>query len=302
MLTEKSIIQEIADLQNLSTLVDTYKIIAVSTMQRIRRSVLENRAFHTGLNSIFRQVKRAYLRTLEREARGKQIDEKQTSFLRRNRKTILLCLTSNTGLYGELINKVFDFFLGAWKKFQADAGIVGRIGKLLFEQAAPHTPFRYYDFADTRIDIEGLKKITRELATYERVIVCYGQFRSLFQQEPTSTEISGLAIGLEEAATEEKEEKEATYIFEPSLEKVAAFFESEIFASLLEQVFHESRLAKVASRTILLDSAAVNIDKALERMALSRQRIRHRAMNRRQLNAMSGLAFWSLPQQTRMVI
>lgn len=291
MLTEKSIQQEISDLENLSTLVDTYKIIAVSTMQKIRKSVLENRAFHTGLGSIFQEIKRAYLKALEAEAGGRKIDEKRLSFVKRNQKTMLLCLTANTGLYGELINRIFEVFFNAWKKLRHDPGVVGRVGKLLFMSSAPRTPFRYYDFPDNRMDIEALKIIVRELAEYERVIVYHGKFRSLFLQEAASSEISGFVsyeIG------KGGEEKEVTpYIFEPSLEKVAIFFETEIFASLLEQVFHESRLSKVSSRAVLLDSAAVNIERALGRSALEKQRVRHLVMNRKQINAMSGVALWS---------
>ena len=65
----------------------------------------------------------------------------------------------------------------------------------------------------------------------------------------------------------------AKYIFEPSLETIVIFFETEIFSSLLEQVFHESRLAKLASRMVLLDRASVAVAHALARTVSKRSRL-----------------------------
>ena len=76
-----------------------------------------------------------------------------------------------------------------------------------------------------------------------------------------------------EVPTEKSEDKSfQLYFFEPSLEEVVIFFETEIFASLLEQVFHESRLAKTASRMMLLDRASQNIDKSFDRLFFQKQR------------------------------
>lgn len=296
MLTENTIQQHISELQNFSILVDTYKIIAVATIQKIKKSVLENRVFHMGLASIFQEVKRSYLKALEAEAILGKIDEKRLSFVKHNRKTMQLVLTANTGLYGELINRVFEFFWNAWNKMDGDPGVVGKVGKLLFASVSPRVPFRYYDFPDNQMDIEALRKISRELTEYERVIVYHGRFRSLFFQEPTSSEISGLVgfeIGKEKEEKESTEKRAASYIFEPSLEAVAIFFETEIFASLLEQTFNESRLAKISSRAVLLDSASVKIEKALERLVLDKQRVYHMKINRKQINMMSGVTLWA---------
>ena len=78
-----------------------------------------------------------------------------------------------------------------------------------------------------------------------------------------------------------------------SLEEVSLFFETEIFASLLEQIFHESRLAKLASRMVLLDHAIINIESELKRTSLSKQRVHHRTLNRHLLDSLSGVSLWS---------
>ena len=69
------------------------------------------------------------------------------------------------------------------------------------------------------------------------------------------------AFGKEEK--EIKDEGGIKFIFEPSLEEVFNFFDAEIVASLLQQTFHESRLAKLASRLLLLDRSIVKVEEAL---------------------------------------
>ncbi len=291
MINEQIVQQEIDQLQSLIVLVEAYETIAGTSVRRIRGSVLANREFHVGLNRIFREVTSAYRKEVEHIMEKKEIKIEGSGFslIKRTKKTVLMLLSANTGLYGDVINRIFMAFIKEKRRTQCDVIIVGRIGKMFFEEVMPGSPFTYFDFPDNAIAIENLKQISMFVAQYEKVVAFYGIFKNLLTQQVRASVVSGV-----ELPTEKSEEKSfQLYFFEPSLEEVALFFENEIFASLLEQIFQESRLAKLAARMVLLDHATVNIEEKLKRVNLEKQRTRHRAINRQLIGSLSGVALWS---------
>lgn len=289
MLNLHDINSEITRLGDLKILVETYKLIASSTMQKIRNSVLQNRAFHAGLNKIFQEVTRAHQKELLRIMRLRRGKNKTNLPVAaaQDSKRLFIFLSANTGLYGDIISKTFSFFTQEFNKAPADIVVVGRIGKSLMEEFLPEKKFTYFDFPDDRIDVGALAAITNFTAHYEKVFAFYGRFRSFLTQEPVTSSITG-----EEEISGGGAKEEARYLFEPSLEIVVAFFEKEIFASLLEQAFNESRLAKLASRMMLLERSTQNIETNERRATMLRQHIRHEFSNKKQLNAIGGLSLW----------
>lgn len=293
-MTRRTIFEETERLSILRLLIETYEGIAAMAIRRIRNSVLQNREFYAGLADLFTEVKIAYekdLRTLMARrgiiAVADAASEKLLSLVRRNGKTVYVFLSANTGLYGEIIGKTFAMFLKNIRWSDADCVIVGRMGKALFEAAMPQKKFAYFDFSDSHISHEDLGKITKHLHEYAHVVVFHGSFRSFIDQHPVLSRVSG-----EERALGTVAHEAVSYIFEPTLEDIMVFFESEIFASLLGQVFYESRLAKVASRLMVLDHASLNVDSALRRSFLKQRQIGRQLSNKKQINAMSGVALW----------
>jgi F0F1-type ATP synthase gamma subunit len=279
---------EITTLNDIRGLVIAYETIASSSMRRIRNSVLANRAFHSGLNEIFQEVAYAYRKEVERLIKKRKLDSRKSlSLLKRNGKTARVLLSANTGLYGDIIDKTCSRFVKEVKEYGGDVIIVGKTGRVFWESTMAKAPFTYFDFPDDRVPMESLKKIIMHARQYERVVVFHGAFRSIVNQDAAATDLSGTGqIG------GGGREKKWSYLFEPSLEVIAIFFETQIFASLLEQLFHESRLAKVAGRMVLLDGATAEVDRSLKSFARERRKLQHRLFNRKQLNAIAGVALW----------
>ncbi|MDP3778514.1 MAG: F0F1 ATP synthase subunit gamma [bacterium] len=289
MTNEQSAEQKLEQLQSLVILVETYETIAGTSVRRIRNSVLANRAFHVGLNRMFREITTAYKKEMEYIMKKRKIKSKgEVSLIKRTKPTVLILLSANTGLYGDVVHRTFTAFVTEVKRTQVDAIIIGRMGKMFFEEIMPGSPFTYFEFPDNAIAIENLKQITVFLAQYEKVVAFYAVFKNLLTQDVKASIISGAEL------PEEKLEEKPTqpYFFEPSLEEITVFFEKEIFASLLEQVFQESRLAKLASRMVLLDRAIINIEIELKRTVLEKQRVHHRIVNRQLIDSLSGVALW----------
>lgn len=288
---EKNISFKVDELAVFKTVITTYELIASAAMQKVRDSVLANREFHSDLNTVFREVRAAYQDKLDKIERRKKILKKiaPAGFLKFS-KTIYVLLSANTGLYGGIITKTFDLFMNEIKKTGPnEIAIIGKIGAALFKGAQPKTNFTYFDFPDSDISLDALKDISKHLKQFGEVVVFHGSFKSILTQEPIYYSVSGSTLDSQNTAANDP----VKYRFEPALEEIFKFFETEIFASLLGQVFHESRLAKLASRLVLLNNASGNIDRFLGRAIFERRRIKHREFNRRQLNAYSAFALWT---------
>ena len=293
MINEQAVQQELDQLHDFIMLVETYETITGTSVRRIRSSVLTNRAFHVGLNRMFREIMSAYKKEVEYLMKKKKIKNKgpEVSLIKHTKHTVLILLSANTGLYGDLIDRTFAVFMTEVKRAQADIVIVGRMGKMFFEETMPGASFTYFDFPDNAVAVQNLKEISAFLASYEKVVVFYAVFKNLLTQQVKASIVSDAGLIQEQEKSEEKPSQ--LYFFEPSLEEVAIFFEKEIFASLLEQVFQESRLAKLASRMLLLDRAMTNTETALKHVTLKKQQVRHRTINHKLLDSISGVALWS---------
>jgi len=289
MATYQSALEEIQQLNDLRILAGTYEAIAASYMQRIRISVLETRKFSQGLNAIFREVASAYQTEIVRLMKKKKIqDRSRLSLQAKNGKTILVFLSANTGLYGDIVYKTFSRFLAAWRVAKGDSLIIGRVGRALFEEAAPRAKFLYEEFPDNIVDVERLQAIIRRLSAYERVVMFHGEFKTLVTQTSQETVVSGSELP---AASLEAEH--TRYLFEPSLEVIMMFFETEIFSGLVTQTVQESRLAKLASRLVLLDKATVHIGEEVKKTKLHAQQLRHQILNKKQLEISNSQIFYA---------
>jgi len=151
-------------------------------------------------------------------------------------------------------------------------------------------PVTYFDYPDYGDDKGRFAEIVRHLVQYESIHVYYGKFRNIIKQEPDSFEINAQTPinTLAEDKAKGKEE-EAKYIFEPSLEGILMFFESEMFGSVFQQAINESQLAKFASRMIAMDRASQNILESLGAAKLESLKLAHRLTNKKQLNSVSGI-------------
>ncbi len=286
MLGRKQIIFEGEELSGLQLLVQTYAEVAASRMQRIRQSVLVNRDYMNEVDEVFNDVRSSFKALIEAIARKQRKDPSQLVFLKRNGKTVHVFISANIGLYGDIVKRSFDLFTASAKKVEGEVAIVGKVGQRMYQESGLKLPMTYFDFSDDSVDLESLSKITQYLIQYEKVLVYFGRFDNVVIQTPTTADISGTED------TSPVETAGEQYLFEPTLEEIMKFFETEIFASLLTQTVQESQLAKFASRMIYLDGATQRIKQRLTNLELYKVRFRHRQMNSKQLGAIAGMSLW----------
>lgn len=278
----------ISDLSTLKVLTQTYQQIAASHIRKTRTSVVLNRDFITELLQLFEDVRRAYKDELQFLMKRKKIKHtRNLSLIKRNGKTTIVFLAANTGLYGSIVKKTVNMVSEYLKKNEADVTIVGRNGEQLFREANPGKKYTLFDFPDTTIDSRKLSELATHLISYEKVLVFYSQFQSIISQNPTISTLDS-SIAFEKG----EEEKVKKYLFEPSLEDIIIFFETEVFGLIFEQTVRESQLAKQASRMFALDVAIQNINKSLITTKKQSSILHHRTINSKQVNSLSSLGIW----------
>lgn len=288
MISKKEANSQLDYLANLRSILETYEEIAATRMGRIRSTVLKSRDFLFEINLIFQQIKTSYKNEIKLLMKRKKIkDPKQLTFLARNNKTLQILISANTGLYGEIIRKTYNIFIENVKKEKCDVAIIGKIGYQLFKDEKINAPLNYFYFPDDKMDYEILKKLIEYIIQYQKVLVFYEKFNNVISQEPIITNISGDPLPWEEGRV-----SSAKYFFEPSLEKIMEFFEKEIVGSIFEQSLMESQLAKFASRMVSLDTASENTKNRLKLINLEKERIKHRDINRSQVEKFSTMLLW----------
>jgi F0F1-type ATP synthase gamma subunit len=169
----------------------------------------------------------------------------------------------------------------------SEVAIIGRHGLSLFLAEEPNRPYSYFDLADDTVTSGDLALIIKHVVQYSEIHVFYGKFQSVITQKPEKLEVSA-----EISLVSGSRQKPRHYLFEPSLENILMFFEREIFASLFEQVISESQLAKFASRVLGMDRADENTHKEIQRLSFEKNRLRHRTINRKLINALTSLVAW----------
>lgn len=282
MIDERAIEVEINQVKALQTLITAYEEIASIRMKKTRSSVLMNRQFQDEVHDIFEQVRASYAQQVMALAEKKGRRAGKITFLAHNGKTVAVFLSANTGLYGDIVPKTFDFFMREIGEGISEATIIGKQGLSQFLAEAPNRPYTYFDLPDHKVSSDQLTEVIKHIVQYEEIHVYYGKYLSVVTQKPNM-----LAISAEIELKEEKGKEPVKYIFEPTLEQILMFFETEIFASLFEQTVRESQLAKFASRVMAMDRATENINNNLKKLSFEKLRVAHRAVNRKQLNSLA---------------
>jgi F-type H+-transporting ATPase subunit gamma len=281
MITKREIDLEVDGLMSLRSLVEVYEEVAAGRMQKVRGAVVQSREFLYGLLEVFKRVKEAYRKEVVFEEEWRK----------KNGKTVAVFISANAGLYGDIVDKTFNMFAKYVTESKPEVVILGKLGIKMMTENLSTTLYNYFDFPDDNVELESFDMVMRYLIQFEKIVVFYGQFKTILTQDPTMTSVSGDVV---EARTEEvqADPRKTKFIFEPSAQDISNVFEGEILSSLFEQTLHESQLAKFASRLLALDRSIDNIDTRMKRVHGEAVKIKHKATNRKQLTVISGISLW----------
>jgi ATP synthase F1 gamma subunit len=287
MLYSKEIKKEIAQVTSLKELTEVYGEIASIRMRKVRDYVLKNRDFLASIEVIFKDALDFYAKKLSELVRvGKIKAGGNVTFLAHNGRTVAVLISANTGFYGDVVRETYRKFIDDITKEDVEVTIIGRLGRTLFVDEKPNHPYTYFELPDYGINASTLAEAIKHLVQYEEIRVYYGKYQSVVTQKPTAFRISAgkpISGGVKTDTVD--------YIFEPSVEKILMFFETQIFASLFDQAIRESQLAKFASRILSMDRATDNIRHKIKDLTLENLKNSHNLANRKQINALASTIY-----------
>lgn len=287
MLYLKDITEEIIEISSLRELTQVYGEIASTRMKKIRGYVLRNREYLGAIKSIFEDTLAAYAQKISKlVAEGKLSKGSQVTFLAHNGKPVSVLISSNTGFFGSIVKETFDKFIAEVRQENAEVTIVGKVGRSLFLEAEPRRPYIFFDLPDYGIDTTKLAEVIKHLVQYSQIKIYYGKFQSVVTQRP---DIQTISAGTQ--VTGDVADPKVQYLFEPNVEDILMFFETQIFASVFDQSIRESQLSKFASRIIAMDAASQNIEKRISLLNLKKLANMHKTANDKQLNSMGPIVF-----------
>ena len=279
----RTIKTNINELEGFHDLIRAYQEIASIRMKKSRTSVLSSREFMESINEIFEEVRRSYAEKT-RQLLRRRSQTQAITFLAHNSKTVAVLISSNTGLYGQIVPSTFEMFLNEIRASDSEVTIIGRHGLSLSLKLLPDHPYTFFELSDANVAPSDLDIIIRHIVQYEEIRIFYGRFLNIVSQEPATFNImANIKLSDEDIGPQ------VPYIFEPSLETILQFFETEIFASMFEQIVREGELAKNASRVISMDQADINIKLKIKNLKLIALRSRHEKANKKQLAALAHL-------------
>jgi ATP synthase F1 gamma subunit len=294
MAQRKLILEEIEALNSLKDLAESYEEIAVVRMQQIKDSVLKTRDFLADISDVFVDLKSSYDREVkELISKRKKGDKTIMPIMQTNGKTLMVYLSSNGKLYGSVTQKTFKLFAQDLRKPEAkdcDISIIGLAGKEMYDASTISYPYKYFEIPDGEVEVEDIKRLLKEFLKYEKVHVYYGKFGNVVRQNPIETSITGEDIF--ETEVSKITVREDKFIFEPILEKILYFFETQIVANLFSQTLLENQLARHASRVNAMEEALVHIEEESKKLNQLKNRIRHQTQNKKQLETIAGVILW----------
>lgn len=287
----KLVLEDLEALNTIKDLAESYEEIAVIRMQKIKESVLKTRDFLAGISDVYVDLKASYEREVkDLMSRIKKGEKTLFQGLQKNGKTLMVYLSSNGHLYGAVTQKTYRLFIQDLRtdNFKgSDLAIIGSAGKEMFEGSQDKRPFEYFEIPDTSVEVEHIKKIMEKFIQYERVYVYYGKFGNVVKQAPISTSITGEDIFETEVLSPTP--REDKFIFEPTLEKIFHFFETQIMANLFSQTLLENQLARHASRVNAMEEALIHIEEETRKLNAVTVRLKHLSQNKKQLETISGV-------------
>ncbi len=278
----KKIKSDLNNLLDLNVLITTYEEIAAMRMRNIKNTVLANRNFLSDLNNIYGYVKTNYNVDLLK------INLKRKLHIGKKTKgSVYVLLSSNTGLYGDIVKQTFDLFEVDIKDKKPDIVIVGKIGKEIYDEKYPNTDYKYFELTDGVVNAELASDIVAYCLQYDNITVYHGLFSSILSQSPIADKVTGEEMHKTSDKNATNNSKapvkvSAEDIFEPSLDEIIQFFDKQILSSLFEQTLYESSLSKFAARMLNLDSASSRIANSLKRTNFIIQKYSHRSANKSQ--------------------
>lgn len=275
----QEIAREEALMGTLAELTSAFEGIASMRIAQIKEQVEQSTVFFNELWHIYSQLKAGDVFSFGRgEGRANDYIDKE----------LLIIITSESGLSGEIDQKLVELMLKTYDKEKNDIIVIGHHGALQLAQRGV-SYMKYYKLPTRDRDI-NVRPVERWVQKYRTTRLFYQQYVSLMVQDVRRIELSN-AVAQRGSATTKTDEIISTdnYIFEPSSYEVAAHLERSMMQIAISQLILESKLAQYASRFRAMTASHERADEGKKDLHNEYNRARRSIKDQRLKELVNGL-------------
>jgi len=256
---------EIQDEEALLALTGAFTEVSASKIGRLKQEFDENQGFFQEVSDLYRLVK-ASSSTQKTASKG----------------ALAVAMTTNNRFYGVVNLEVMKKFLNDTKNKKMALLVVGKIGSSYLQSVDFEGRVEKMVFRRDVPKIADLEKLLERAKAYQKVLLFYPQFKTIYTQTPAVTDIAFSPTPTVQKTVEET----VHFIFEPELPKIIEFFETQIRAILLQRVLLEVELSVTASRLQAMSRAHEHAREVLVKRRQQLIKKRHSQINARLLESL----------------
>ncbi|KKP69929.1 hypothetical protein A2X44_01825 [candidate division CPR3 bacterium GWF2_35_18] len=173
-----------------------------------------------------------------------------------NNKHLVVVLTLNRGMYGNLLNKVLEKGEHLYKEYKADLLITGKKGHNHFIKRNERT-IHFFSIPN-KVKYEQIEPLKDILGTYAHIHIVFPRYKSAVQQ---IVEVVSLITKPNKEKSQKKfEDIDERFRVEPNVNEVVKYFNKTIIGILIYNYFQESLLAYNAAQMIEMKNAHDNAE------------------------------------------
>lgn len=246
-------------------------------MQSIRAQFDKNRAFYEEIRALYGIV----------QAHGRRIGSEEQKA--KKPRELFVAITSNKRFYGALIRDIIQALSTHLSQSpQGSCLIVGSVGWQYFEQFGARKGARQMVLNDDSPTPQEFQTILKHFEGFDRIFVFYPKFINPFRQDVGIEDITeSPAVGPVTESTL------ASYLFEPEVPLILAFFDTQVRRVLFGRVLLEAELSRTAARLIKMEEAEGRAQKLVTEQRTRIRRETAAASNTQLLETFAGFTQWT---------
>lgn len=269
------------------------KMVSAAKLRKAQQAITEMRPYANRLNKILGNI----LSNVEGEA--------STSFglEREVKKAALVIITSSKGLCGAFNANVIKQAKSTIEGELADVRAAGNLTVIALGKKGYEAIKRMYPdvtLIDTFVGIhsdlsfEALSKASGvamdgfKSGDFDKVLVCYSQFRNAAVQEAQAVQY--LPVAKMEGDANPMSGEKADYIFEPSKEKLLEDLVPSILQTTFQKFVLDTHAGEHGARMSAMDSATENAEELLKTLKISYNKARQEAITKELSEIVGGAA------------
>lgn len=260
-------------------LTSAFEGIASMRIAQIKNQVEQSTNFFNDLWNIYSQLRAGDVFSFGRS------QDKASDYID---KELLIIITSESGLSGDIDQKLVDLMLKSYDKDKNDIIVIGHHGAIqLAQRGVSYKHYFKLPKKDRNINVAPVERLVQQ---YRTTKLFYQQYVSLMVQDVRRIELSNAVAQRGNASSKNDEVINTTnYIFEPSSYEVAAHLERSMMKIAISQLILESKLAQYASRFRAMTASHERADDGKKELHLEFNRARRSLKDERLKELINGL-------------